>query len=727
MDEEEKKVASEKSPYRALDQIDQTLSSAYPAPEQLKFSENEAEAIVQKAVLYHRIRQDSSLRQGVRTATNDIQYRQLSAAIIEGRDPVAQFIKRKKPAEQTKLLRELMTSDRREAWYEDMLMRSAEKKAQADESDKRQTVPDKMTAELCRAQSNVLAKLAENRNGVPKAFLADSENLAGVRRMLAVMLHQKQVEQQTEELKEAFRYESPESRQQLLEERELFLYEKLAGQDLENHLKRLEARPEVKTVLHRLTKCANMEELGEYIKNPPSPTAKPMHDNLKLMEEKLVPDAIYAFLSSPGAPAEENTLYQILKELNSEDKEKVSDDSTPEECEQRMKEYRAAIKQLENSEWAETAQGRELKAVLNSQTERIRDVALAPERETIQFTFRADTLIDYMDPNDPTHRKMDAMEAREKLLRGVELEQITFADNEFVGTVKKVSYDKKTGKINKGPEKLITRVMDMADQPGKKPELQLEQLRKMKDVLQQSDPFYVKNSESFNNVFKSLNKVIKAQESLDKDANIRQVEELRTLYAELDSNAAKYVKSKEERMKTGDERAQLRMDTVKTLQSLTGEKQVEKLTDSFFTEQKKRSIQQEMAAPCKNIMDKWEKAGTPTTPEQLAEFKKDFNALSTRFNKLKKDFNDLSYLKLDLSGDLEKFTQKAEEVQRTAQPEDQLDAKKLVNMQRFTAESKEAVKKYNAMEGIDPENIKKKGDPEIVREQPQKNKGVPVK
>ena len=744
-----KEINNRISPKKLLDNIGTHLANAYQAPAGIKFSPDRDRSLAEKAVPYHRIRESETLRTGIKTSENDSLYTALAEKITKGEDPLLEHIMKRDTAGRARLLEELTASDTESAWFEGLLETAEEKKRESKqwlikksrpEEEKKPDAPEEdglteaMTVEdaglqLKADKAELEAKLLENLAGsgeeTPRTFLAEPENLSALKRKLAIELYEAQLENEIADAKKLLRVETPEQEAEYLKNRPPYGFEADLAENYEEELEKLENSPQVQQQLQRLAHGKDIKTLTSEVLEAGHPGTLRTGENLPLFEKYFVTDAVKKYLQSSEERLQGFDIIDEIKKLSAMDVLKeFPDRPDAEQCQERINEYAAVIKHMEELARAypdtQTEAEKELIKDLREEIKNLEDVTLRSEREKIDFNFRADMLIDYIDPSDPERRPMDAIEAREKLIRGAELEQISFADDEFVGTSQKVSFDKDSGKIIKGPEKLITRAVDLSQKTGSRPELQLEELRKIKEILSKSDPFYVKNSAGYNKTIDSLNKVIKAQEALDKDANIRQIDSLSELYEELDANVTGYIRSRDDTAKNTDGRAKIRQDAMKSLRSITGKKHVEKISGALFTEQSKLNKQKLQLKECKKIMAKWNKRELPTGGEELEQFKKDFETVSGKMKEFTAPGKDLKYLKMGLAEETGEYFDRAEQLkEKLNTPENKIiDEAKLEDIKTFKNECDSAMKQFYAME---PE-IKAAKAPEKKQEAPDKAK-----
>lgn len=801
-----------------MDKIDETLAAAYKPPKEVAFSQDRSIEIIQKGVLYHRIRGDQNLREGVSSPENDKKYNEYADAITSGKDPVVEYIKTKPEKKRAELLVELTKCDKERAFFEDMIMKgeaskipeeeepkeeelenkrqesrpdeekleeekTEEKKLdppQAEniklEEDKKEEVPnpdeikledekkdekvlenekpeekkpgqqnpeenkeakseenkaedkkdsaadqkkkevpettaEKMKKEEAELKNAMYKKLADSENMTTTQFLSDPENTETAMKLLAVEHYNNMVKKELEEFELTLAHDSPENRKKAMENRPPFDCEKKAAENYEAYMESLRQSPEVLSAFQRLATRSNIKELGDATANAFENQKIYYHSNASQLDKTYIPGTIKEYLKSADRPEKGSKLEKKLNNLSCMKGNDMPEPPSPEDYEKRMKEYKDILKELEKEGKFDTPEGKQLKETLEQHVQRLEDNSLQPDREKVGFDYKPDMYIDYYDPKDPDHKSMDAMEAREKLIRGEKLVQESFGVNDFVGKSQELKFDKKTGQIVRGKEKLITRPVDLSEETKKNPDKQIEDLKKIKDVLNKSDPFYVKNSESYKKTMASLDKVIEAHENLGKDANVRQSKTLKDLYDELDKNVNDYLGKEAEQLKSGDKNGQIRKDAMQTLQSITNKDHVNEIASKLYPEQAELDRQNKLLKPLKKPLDKW-KGKTPANDKEREEFKKDFKELNDKLHDLKGKYGDLPYLKMGIAEDLENFVKKAEDVQKqTEKPENKIDQATMDSMKDLSSESNEALKDLYAMnpdaKKIKPEEVKK--------------------
>ena len=128
---------------------------------------------------------------------------------------------------------------------------------------------------------------------------------------------------------------------------------------------------------------------------------------------------------------------------------------------------------------------------------------------------------------------------------------------------------------------------------------QLAELTKLREVLKKSDPFYVRNSPEFNQLMASLDKTVRFQRDPEK-AKQKPAGTLGQLYAELDAKVDAYLRMKPDKMKQrtdADERGHLRLDTIRSLKSLTKAEHAAKMAANFDRELARQQAAPQQAAP----------------------------------------------------------------------------------------------------------------------------------
>jgi len=712
-----------KNAYKTLLHLEEELSILYSSPSKYVFSKDLDTATIQRAVLYHRIQQTPQLRFGEKSPENDALYNKLAVDVLQGRDPLVNYIQEQNsPETSVALLEEITACGSNKALFEELLERSEELAkegaASADEA-KNPDVPNK-SAERLRVESKLLKsaffrKLADNREATPKEFLAKPENAEAAKKMLAAELYRRSEEEQLEELEDIYQFEPPEKKQELIRQRSAEL-EKSLSENYETRLKELENSLQVQVMMMRLTHARDLEELNESVWNLPEMKKETSRVMLAEAEQKLVPGAVNAFLKTLGESEEDKKLKEALNTLPAMKDEPLPDEAKEEDYRKRINEYNEMLRRLGDENRLESEAGRKLGEILTRQCAGLEEAAFGATPLQNLFTFRANTEIDYFDPSDPLQRPMDALEAREKLIQGMVLEQRRFSGDKVVGRAQDISYDENTGMFIKGPEKLITRAVDFSEKTERDPLKQLEVLKELRELLKKTDPFYAMTSEAYNKTYDALDKVIKAHENLGEDANIRQVSELQRLYSELDANAALFIRGGDDMTKRQGERGAFRLDAMKSLQSISHSKHVEQISTALFKEKAELNKEKELLKPCKKIMEKWKKIIDPSDPAYIADFKKDFNSLSGRIGELQKRYGDMPYFKMGISEDMQSFMKKADAVQESAQPPHaKLNPAKVNEMKMFTRDSESKQRELYAM---DPTIIPQKKPKEI--EQPKK-------
>ena len=137
---------------------------------------------------------------------------------------------------------------------------------------------------------------------------------------------------------------------------------------------------------------------------------------------------------------------------------------------------------------------------------------------------------------------------------------------------------------------------------------QLAELTKLREVLKKSDPFYVRNSPEFNQLMDSLDKTVRFQRDMNK-AMTKPAGSLAQLYADLDAKVDAYLRMKPDKMKLrtdADERGHLRLDTIRSLKSLTKAEHAGRMAADFD-----RALARQQAAPRQEAPQKQKNQGGP--------------------------------------------------------------------------------------------------------------------
>ena len=372
-------------------------------------------------------------------------------------------------------------------------------------------------------------------------------------------------------------------------------------------------------------------------------------------------------------PSKYGDLKDITKKLSCM-KNNFKKEFTQEDLEKRIEEYEKAIEKIQEKypegamRFDESMQMDvdcidDIVRPLRKEINRLQDTRDIYEKE---IEFKNDLENDYIvrslkeaiDPNinvgftfsfkNKDHNDIDVIDAAEQLQNGEKVTIEKYGYGEFIGQGREISYNKDSN-FKIGIPKVCSRETSL-ESASRSPVFQLENLKKVKEVLEGTDPFYVSNSTEFNNTMKALDKVIQAQTYIGENPNIRQVETLKSLYEDLNNKATLYTNKKTESIKVKDSRGTLRLDTIKSLQSIIKASYVNEMTSSWYAEERHRTNEfREISRPVK-MMNRWIKTDlTNIAPEKQEEFLKDFNTIMKCAKIVDNDRSQMKYAKMGMA------------------------------------------------------------------------------
>lgn len=303
---------------------------------------------------------------------------------------------------------------------------------------------------------------------------------------------------------------------------------------------------------------------------------------------------------------------------------------------------------------------------------------------------------------------IDKVDANELLQNGQKVYLDTYAYGDFIGKSVSLKLNKKDYTLEQGKEKIISKVEDLRTE-SKHPKSQLESLKHVYEVLKKSDPFYVKNSTEFNDLMKSMAKLVKVQENIKLDANLKQIVTMADLYEEVYTNADKYVKAKEESLKTTDSRGNLRVDTIKSLMSITKKGYVVEMANTWYDEERCLITQARKVSPSNKIFNKWAKVDKENlTPEKAVEYLSDFKEVIKNAKQVHDSYQDMRYAKLAISYGLGKTIEYVESICNASDNIEKIPKEDMDFIKAFNKECEAEARNYAQLDGEVKEETKEK-------------------
>lgn len=600
----------------------------------------------------------------------------------------------------------------------------------------------KLRNELIDLKSKILRNLTENVGIEPADYLRNNEK--DIRRYAALEMHMKQHNSAFSELSIASENLPAEERETLRQTVRISNFDRAAAADPEGCITSLCTSPEVNKIMEDILAQKSFDDIFHKLNSVSIDlgTIKE-HTYLDIVDNMRVHSAVDRFENCLDEPDEYKSLVSKLKGLSGY-KGAMPQDIPWRDVKSRIDEYKSALKYI-NDRYPDPIPGHEksfmagqpdfeyddikgfvtddLQCVIeNLETEK----EFAAKRETEKFL---DNLIKKNGKNVSlsfTGKDGNALsEEKAKLLLvgGGEVTVNIFPEGEPVGkSVRCKSGENIPEFLKVDTEKICTREVDLAESTKAEPTSQIEKLRHFRNILVKSDKFYFKNSGNFNNVMKSLDTVIKTQEALPSNANVKQIANIRSLYTELDEALGKYIHDKSEELsQKRSDLGQLRLDTIKSISKLTGKKHVTDVLCGLYPEGKKFADQSHEAAPINNLMKKWNNADiSQCNPVMLYEFNKDFNEIAAFIRKQTvaefQGEKDINYLRISMSMHTDDFCRMAAKLMKE-HPEAEINQETLEDIKLFSKENNKAAKAFAELSG--EINLKVK-PAEKVKKNPEK-------
>ncbi|MCQ2566002.1 MAG: hypothetical protein MJ194_04045 [Clostridia bacterium] len=572
-------------------------------------------------------------------------------------------------------------------------------------------------------KAELMAKIAKNASASPKDFVAENSDL--IRRYASLTLHMKQHVKAHKEITTAVELMDAGKRREIFQGLRISKYDKAALTDPEAYIRSLEDTDEVSDFMKDLAEKKNLKEVQTEIKSMLSLKSGKEHTYIDVLDNLKVHTCIDHFAESLNDPGKYKELTGKLKGLSGY-KKKMSSSPSLKDIESRISEYETMQKYIQEN-YSEDIPGHEKNSMAGQNDFAYSDIKFILDdgiggtinhlKETAEFIKEKDlklraSVTKQLEQNGYKNFSVEfadkkgnkvTEEAAADLLKNGETPHIRiFPDGECIGKNVGLQFD-----FDRAPsymridskELLCTREVDVSADVKASPQTQIEKLKHFRDILKASDPFYVRNSSNFNKLMRSLDNVIKTQEALPANSNIRQISTLKEMYETLDTQAQAYIASKSEELSShSDDRGQLRLDTVKSLCFLTGKRHVHDTLAGVYTEQGKLKDQEALASPISKMMRKWQNTEIPAgDTERIEEFKNDFISVSEFVDKTRTMDNN-EYVKLSLSRHIDEFISAAENLK----PEAGINNDDLSKLKDFARECTGAAAAFIAQSGEIP-------------------------